>query len=289
MRKVKFEAFSNEKNDTRNEYRDSIIWLLNRMNIKFMLLGKKSDTVTNDQLRVSTALVLSACMTGSNISKLVEQLSICSKDALPLARTFYESSLQACFVLADGDESAQRAEYYSVYKAFVSQTEHFKLGRTVGLIQNSTRLERNNPTVKRAIELFAPKSGKRARPCFDASRDEMIRRVKDISPHAAICFQGVEGMNFDFASEVSHGSYHAYKLLSGHLDASVDASDGILQDIAFRATATVASCSDAIARTMLTVSKELDEAKHVIEVCNLFYAEEVPEMTHDLQKLNISD
>ncbi|MFK7879744.1 hypothetical protein [Roseobacter sp.] len=257
------------------------------MNVKFMMLGKDSDTITNDQLRVSTALVLSASTTGANISKLVEQLSICSKDALPLARTFYESSLQACFVLADGDESAQRAEYYSVYRAFASQTEHFELGRAVGLIQSSTRLDRNNPTVKRAIEIFAPKKGKRARPCFDASRDEMIRRIKDVSPHAAIGFQGVEGMNFDFASEISHGSYHAHNLLSGHLEPSISASNEILQEVAFRATVTVALCSDAIARTMLSVSKELDEAKYVIEACNLFFADEVPEMAQDLQKLNI--
>jgi hypothetical protein len=162
-----------------------------------------------------------------------------------------------------------------------------KLGRTVGHIQTSARLDRNNPTVKRAIELFGPKSGKRARPCFDASRDEMIRRIKTISPHAAIGFQGVEGMNFDFASEISHGSYHAYKKLSGHLEPGEDTSNAILQDVAFRATVTVAVCSDAIAQTMLTVFKKFDEANYLIEACNLFFAEEVPEMAHDLKKLRI--
>ena len=94
-------------------------------------------------------------------------------------------------------------------------------------------------------------------------------------------------MNFDLASEVSHGSYYAFQIAAGHLSSPENNQKVMQEDFAFRATSTVALCSDAVARLMLAIKDDFDEAKHLTEACNLFLQEEVPEMAHDISKIVI--
>ncbi|WP_132996887.1 hypothetical protein [Sulfitobacter pontiacus] len=287
MSKVIFETYSNDKNDARSDYRDTIIWLLNRMNTELMVLSKQEALFTDAQYRVATALLLSTCTTGANISQLVEKLSVCSKDALPLARSFYESCLQACLVLSDSGEFAERAELYSIYKTFSNQTQHYKLGDKKGTIALGIRLDRKQEIVAKAVELFSPTRGKKAKSCFNLSRREMIDTIKSRSPYSAICFQGVEGMNFDLASEISHGSYYAFQVAAGHFPSSVENHEIVQDDFAFRATSTVALCSDAVARLILSIKDDLEEAKVLSQACNVYFQEEIPEMSEGLSKLEV--
>jgi hypothetical protein len=255
------------------------------MNTKLMVLSKQEPLFTEVQYRVATALLLSTCTTGANISLLLEKLSMCSKDALPLARSFYESCLQACLVLSDGGEFAEPAELYSIYKVFASQTQHYKLGKNEVDIKLGIRLNRKQEKVARALELFSPTRGKKSKSCFNISRNDMIETISGRSPHSAICFQGVEGMNFDLASEVSHGSYYAFQVAAGHLHPQEGNHKIVQEDFAFRATSTVALCSDAVARLMLSFKHDFEEAKLITEACNLYFQEEAPELADDLSKL----
>lgn len=255
------------------------------MNSRLMVLSREETLFTEAQYRIATALILSACTTGANISQLVEELSICSKDALPLARSFYESCLQGCLMLSDNGEFASRAELYSIYKVFSSQTQHYKFGNREGTIEAGIRLDRKQEMVAAALKLFSPARGKKSRSCFELSRDEMIKKVNERSPHSATCLRGVEAMNFDLASEVSHGSYYAFQVASGHFQFNMGRGHNIEEDFAFRATSTIALCSDAVARLILTFKQDFEEAKFLVEACNLYFQEEFPEFADDISKL----
>jgi hypothetical protein len=176
--------------------------------------------LTHDQLRIASAHILSAIASGKTISTLLNPLSICSKDALPLARTFYKCLLNASFILTDTGRLAERASKYTIYKLFKNQKRFYDFGTRKGLVTNDLGLTKDNPLVADAVSIFGTKADGGVRPCFTENRAEKIGAIRKVSPRAAILFDGIEEMSWDLASEIAHGSHFGFDVtqsnFSGH-------------------------------------------------------------------------
>jgi len=207
---------------------------------------------------------------------MLEPLSICSKDALPLARTFYESCLEACFLLSDSGDFSDRAQLYTIYKLFKTQRQFYKLGTTKGLIEHPAQLSKNSPQVQKALKEFEPKGSRQVRRCFGQTREEKIQSIRNIAATPALLFEGVEQMNWDHASEIAHGSLFSYQLLNGLF--GQDDGNNLSENVGAKATHAVALCSNAVACLVHQLMPELKECDDVIEACNLYYQEQLPEI-----------
>lgn len=287
MSKVSVATFDTETNKRRTEYRDAILFLLNVMNVNFILLrtqGAKTDErLSHDQLRVASGHILSAIATGKTISTLLSPLSICSKDALPLARTFNECLLNASFVLSDGGDLAERASKYTIYKLFRSQNKYFDFGTHRGRIQSDYGLAKENPFVAEAVSMFGKKKDRRIRPCFKESRSEKILSIGRISPRSAILFQGVEEMSWDLASEVAHGSHFSLEVTQSEIFGSGPIFGP--EAIGEYATNAMVCSVDAYLRILRSVIGEVGAMPELAEAIILFYQEEAPELAEGLDQL----
>lgn len=191
--------------------------------LKSMEIPKTRSTI---QSRVVCSHILSAVNTLSSILRLTETLSLQVREAVALARAFYETCLVGSFCSIDGGDRANRAELYSIYKTFKTQTKHHELGSLHVRISRSPRLDRAHPKVKEALALFDGTS--RIRPCFVESRDDMIAAISAFSPHAGIMFRGAEGMIFELSSEIIHGSYHGFELFHSLQNRKVEAEQNMM-------------------------------------------------------------
>ncbi len=284
MRRISIETFDTKKNQDLAAFRNTNIWLLNRLNTGLMIASFEQPCPTESQKKIASGLVLSACATGDNISRLLQPLSMASKDSLPLARTFYESCLQAAYCLTDHGELSNKVRLYSVYKAFKTQTKFFKLGKEQGLIKHPIQFDRSHPVVQTAIEEFEPDGGKKPRRCFSESRQEMIAAISKVSPAAAILLEGVELMGWDISSEIAHGSYFGFELANGGLTGTRGKEEQF-EALSQSATNIIILCSDALAKLIEARFSGLDEAIHVSEAAKLFYQSEVPEMAEKIANL----
>ncbi|PRY79734.1 hypothetical protein CLV80_102380 [Yoonia maritima] len=287
MAKLSFTEHNTQSNIDRSVFRDAVLFLLNRMNTELMLLSKSSKLLTGSQFRVATALCMTACQTGTNISRLVDPISLCSKDALPLARTFYESCLNACWHLADDGQHASKSELYTVYKSYKTQKQHYSLGKTSGFIEREPKMDRNLPIVQRAINTFEPNgSSSKVKKCFDITRAQMLNEVGEVSRFSAILLEGCENMNWENASEIAHGSFYGFELLQAKNRSSVDPFAHIENFIVTNASYVVVACADAVARMARAKVTNLSNAKHVSDAAKLFYQEEIPELAEKIETLS---
>lgn len=241
MRKVSFETSNNKDNSERQEFQNSLIWLLNRLGTE-LILSVNTLGASENQIRVSSGLVYSACGTGAAIAKFTEELSILTRNALPLARAFYETCLSAAYVLTDNGNFAKRAELFSVYKTFKDQTKFFEAPNLKQTISAQRKIDRKEPIVRRAIEFFDNGEGARKRQCFEHSRLEMIDKVGAISSSAKVLFLGAEYSGYTLASEIAHGSYYAFQAATGTNNPQWSS-----EQISFLSTNIVVNCSEALA------------------------------------------
>ena|GEM_PF-6189418 len=187
---------------------------LNKAAVSLILASLDHKNENNrSQYRVVSAQLLSAINTLGSILELSKMLSLHLKDSIALARIFYETCLTAAFIALDDGERAERAELYSVYKTFRSQTEVQKAGLHMLKVERSPRLRRDDPRVKEALAMFS--NGKSSRVCFPETRDDMMNAIIAVDSTSGLYFGGIEGMIFDVSSEIIHGSYHGYALFHG--------------------------------------------------------------------------
>ncbi|MDG3040065.1 hypothetical protein [Roseicyclus marinus] len=287
MNTVSIETFDTATNKKRTEYRDTILFMLNAVNVNFILLRAtrpgENVPLSYDQLRVASAHILSAIATGKTISTLLNPLSICSKDALPLARTFYECILNASFVLTDKGVLAERASKYTIYKLFKKQKNFFDFGVHKGLVKNDFGLRKNDPLVADALSIFEKKAGGGLRPCFTENRSEKIRAIERISPGAAVLFNGIEAMSWDLASEIAHGSHFSFDITQSNFSGSGPFFGP--EEIGAFATYTMVCSIDAYLRVLRSIVSEVGGTGELSEACILFYQEEVPELANSLENL----
>ena len=285
MRKLTFETFNTEINKGHTEYRDTSLWILNHLNVSLMLKFRDDPRITKTQSRVFTGLILSACTTGANISRLIDPLSTTSKDCLPLARTFYETCLQAGLCLTDEGEISDRINYYTLYKSFKTQVKPYKLGTVTGKIVHPTRLTREHPDIKKALSIFEPDGrSNRIRPCFTFSRSDMIEKISSFCPLAGILLSGSEQMNWDISSEIAHGSFFGFEVSGGNSPLSSPDTHPI-ETFAQTATYVVMLCCDAVGRIIFKKFPELADARHLSEASILFYKNVAPEMADAIDSI----
>ncbi len=289
MSDVSVDTFDTEANKRRTEYRDTILFMLNAMNVNFILLGVQDQTskapLPHNQLRVASGHILSAIATGKTISALLDPLSICSKDALPLARTFYECLLNASFVLSDS-ALAVRATKYTIYKLFKNQNQFFNLGGQKGVVKSDFGLTKDNRLVAEALSVFGEKAGGGVRPCFTEGRSEKIAEIEKISIGAAILFQGVEHMSWDLASEIAHGSHFGFEVTQSDLSGFGPFFGP--EEIGASATYAMICSVDAYLRVLRSVVGDIGVMQELAEACILFFQEEAPELAERLERLKPS-
>ena len=209
---VTFERFTTPEHEAATIALKELALKLNRASVLIILSAKtKTNPYELNQYRVVASHVLSATSTLSSIITLTEQLSLQVKEALALARIFYETCLVGCFCAIDEGERANRAELNSIYKTFRKQTQVKDIGSFTFKVSKSYRLDRKDPRVKEALDMFGGSSSS-LRPCFTESREEMTKLISCEDTQAGILFTGIEAMTFDVSSEIIHGSYHGFEL-----------------------------------------------------------------------------
>lgn len=280
MRSLEIDVFETELNKKRAKFRNSILWLLNRVNVELMLAGKVSADASEGkctlvQIHSVSALIMDALATGANISKLLEPLSICSKDALPLSRTFFETCLNAAFLLTDAGSRAERARLYSVYRQFLDRSQHYKFGSESGLIQDNLTFSKNDQIVQQAHAIFKSKKRGEIRPCFEESRAEIISAISLVSPGASILFNGVEKMSWKLSSEIAHGSLYAHHRLQDFSGLPKDKS--IESHIVAPANHGLVLSSNALAHVIECKKFNCPSLPALIEACKMYYSDENPE------------
>jgi hypothetical protein len=187
---------------------------LNRASVSLILASMEHKSEKKrSQYRVVSAQLLSAINSMASILELSKTLSLHLKDSIALARIYYETCLSAAFIALDDGERAERAELYSVYKTFRSQTEVQKAGLHMLKVDRKPRLRRDDPRVKEALNMFS--NGKSSRSCFPETREDMMKAITLEDSTSGLYFGGIEGMIFDVSSEIIHGSYHGYALFHG--------------------------------------------------------------------------
>lgn len=287
MKNILVDTFDTEENQRRTEYRDTILSMLNTMNVNFIMLRSSRKTEETEflknQRRVASGHVLSAIATGKTISKLLNPLSICSKDALPLARTFYECMLNASFVLTDDGLRANRASQYTTYKLFRKQNQYFNLGGSKGVVKHNLGLNRENPRVEEALSVFGKKVGGGLRPCFTEDRSEKINLIRKVSKSAAVQFEGVENMSWDLASEIAHGSHFSFEVTQSDLTGSGPIYGP--EEIGAFATHSIVCSVDAYLRVLRLAFGNIGALPELAEACILYFQEEVPELEDRFSKL----
>lgn len=281
MRRISISTHNNEINDKRTEFRDTLIYLLHQLTVSLILEANASPRYSKDQYRAATSILLSACCTGESISRLLRELSLCSKDAMPLARAFYESLLNAAYILCGEESIAERVTHYTIYREFKDQTRHYKLGDTKAVIASRNRLSRKDPRVRRALEIFEPTNAKGDRRCFGAEREERIEVIANSSRKAGISFAGAEGMHWGFASEIAHGTLYGHEYSTGQLPRPLISEVSIPEEIPFICNTVIALCCNAIGEIMADDTEYRRPARTIIEAAKIYFHDEVPEFLNE--------
>lgn len=198
---------------------------LHRLNVSLMIRAVEAPEERRKTIRVVSAHVLSSLNTLASILSLTDKLSLKVKEAIALSRVFYETSLVAAFTCVGGNERAYRAELYSVYKMFRTQTQVQNVGQLVLRMDRGSRLSRKDPRVVDAMKVFGGSSG--IRPCFVESRQEMLAEVALFDSASGLFLGGVEGMIHDISSEIIHGSLYGYDLFSSLQNGRAEVIDNL--------------------------------------------------------------
>jgi hypothetical protein len=205
--KLTFETKPTPESKEYAELADLILVSLQRLTVELILESRRSKSLSLEQFRVSSSLMLSACSVGSLLPNLIEERSIRLPFALPVVRMFYERLLSSAYVLSDKGEAAESARLYAVYTTFKNQKKLFSVGPLKTLISEPYKLSRKAQIVKAAIEYFESGPGKASKVEFTHDRNGRIEKVTERWPKTGILFKSVELAGYSSASEIIPGSY----------------------------------------------------------------------------------
>ena len=161
----------------------------------------------DQQLKVVSAGLMSAFATLNSISTLLRGPSNQVRDALILARSYYEMGVNIAFLSGDLGERSKRAEQYAVMRAFQSQKVFRRLGMSSAVFDNDRGLTRSMPVVKEALDAFKSTGGSAQKTGYRESRSEMLETICDEIPIAGIFLVSVEQQIYELTSELAHGSF----------------------------------------------------------------------------------
>lgn len=211
MQKVHFETNPTDQSKEYAKLIDVILVILNRVSVELTLESQRNHSLSEDQFRVATRLIHSACVLGTMLPDLIKEQSIRLPYALPTTRMFYERLLSAAYVLSDGGPAAERAIHYAVYSVFKNQKRLFAAGGYQEVIPSSFKISRKSKEVTEALEYF--KNAKSVQE-FEHDRQARCKVIGIVSKRAEILFQSVEQAGYSLSSEIVHGSYLSTVLYS---------------------------------------------------------------------------
>lgn len=199
------------------------------------------------QLKVVCAGLISATATLNSISNLLRGPTNQVRDALILARSFYEMGVNIAFLSGDLGERSKRAEQYAVMKAFQSQKVFRRLGMSSAVFDSDRGLARSDPIVKEALDAFSGSGGSARKAGYRESRNEMLETICDETPIAGVFLVSVEQQIYELTSELAHGSFFGFlKVYSGGDFGNVDGIAGNAELVQFAAILSSAAMALAV-------------------------------------------
>jgi len=174
-----------------------------------MLLEEVQSLVTGRRdpiwLTVS-ALLHAATDTNKSIALLAREEKM--RDTYVLARTSYETMLNACFMMAEGEEAADRAYKHVLQKSWRDLDRELVINDTAIYIRHSAQIDpRENPNLQDAIDEFTSKRGREITSWTPQSLKDRIERVarkygKDASTGLQFGLLAI----YRHSSDISHGT-----------------------------------------------------------------------------------
>ncbi|KIC12886.1 hypothetical protein RA19_00320 [Leisingera sp. ANG-M1] len=257
------EEFETPKHAEEHAALQKLALSLHRANVELIVCGATEVTEEQKQVvRVASTHLLSGVNSLVSILSLTEKLSLKLKEGIALSRVFYETLLVAAFTCVGGPERAKKAELYSVYKTFRTQTQAHEAGGIVLRVSREPRLSRKDPQVAAALEMFGGSSN--IRPCFVESRAEMLEEVTSFDARAGLFFGGVEGMIHDVSSEIIHGSFHGFALFNSLQNGKRETVENLSahhEALFFAVSMTIAALSRVLGRSF-ELGDTMDDLEH---------------------------
>jgi len=185
--------------------------LLNGLKLRLVAMHYAEQLRARDkQLMVVSAGLISSFVSLNSISALLRGPSMQVRDALILARTFYEGAVNVAFLLGDMGERSKRAEQYAILKTFQSQKVFRRLGMSSAVFINDRGLARADPIVEEALEAFKSPLGEAHKSGRRESRKEMLNVICEEMPLAGTYLLSVEQQVYELTSELTHGSFFGF-------------------------------------------------------------------------------
>lgn len=133
------------------------------------------------------------------------------RDCLVTARTLFETTLNAAFIICEGEAAAERANLHAIQRSIRDLERESTVGNTTIRIKQDHHEDlKAHPLVKRAIEEFTSPSGKELTSWTATSIAQRIAAIeKYYGEKVASSFHFSLFALYGQASEVSHGTLYS--------------------------------------------------------------------------------
>ncbi|NGQ91030.1 hypothetical protein G5V65_08980 [Rhodobacter sp. HX-7-19] len=225
----------------------------------------KLSPLTKDQYRAITSQIVHGITVGSAIEKLLDPVSAHSISASILARSVFESLLNAAYLTVAEASVARRVNLHKVYKDYREQVQVGKMGDLLIRIERRSKINKQHPILASAIEEFDPAGSGKPKAMLGHDRHRKIAFIHANSKNAGLCFFCAEKMVYGLASDLAHAE-----------QAAIDSVEQDYGDLCF----TLLSASMLSIRGIgiclagLTLAPDLT---HLETACDLFFRAAVPE------------
>lgn len=172
-------------------------------------LAKCNDEKTSSQCRVSTILLHSALTSTNTVQQLTDTIGVKNKDAVIIARSVFETSLNAAYVVSAGKDVAELAEKHAAQKHFRDSDRKYQGVHEITLSRNPGLEIDENPYLKEAVELYTTRSGTEKRDWIDKNIPTRIKEISEkLDPSSVVFFEGAFFGIYRHSSEYLHGTFY---------------------------------------------------------------------------------
>lgn len=185
---------------------DACLHLLKQQRDGDALLPKGEPEV----FRVILTMIHMIGISGHSILKLTDEVTLGAKDTYPVARAIIEGSVNVCYIMAKGKETAERAARHAEVKAYRDLKREWKVGGMKIMTGWSGTLPAEEVArLEAMLPEFTTAKGRET----DWTGDNLNQRldaISDVFPNTAMISLNASAFNiYRVASEVLHGSYYS--------------------------------------------------------------------------------
>ncbi|HEY0011570.1 MAG TPA: DUF5677 domain-containing protein [Allosphingosinicella sp.] len=148
-------------------------------------------------------------ISGESVLKLTTEADLGAKDAYPITRAIIEGTVNVCYIMAKGRETAEKAMRHAEVKAYRDLKRHWDAG---GVSITITSGEVLPPDEIQRLEVLAEEFTTRKGRDIDWTDDNLRQKIDAIGD--VFIYQSVDPLNhaafaiYRSSSEVIHGSYY---------------------------------------------------------------------------------